>query len=378
MAHCASAMPTELRKASLQSRLSALIVTLLACQLWVTVGMGIALPEHDFLSFYTGATLAWRGQFYEIHDPAVQLGVAKEQVPELNELRPYIRTNLYAFLISPISLLPLDTAYLLWIGWHFLLLVVACIWAVRHFGWDALFFVCLNYPVGSGMLAAQDATWMLTVAIAGFTLAEKDRDFWSGAVLGLGLVKFHLWLFLLPAMLLCKRTRMALGYLSTAALMAAACLMLGGPPGITAHIRLLLSDDIRMLSPGKHTMLNVYAITSNFGLDSAWISVPLVLIVSWIAFLGVKNAPLWKWFAVASGGSLLVAPHVYPYDGTMFMLPLWLILYRSKLRVTRALAAVFSAPLVFWLFRVFSGCPADPCAVMQFLWDRYRPLRSLA
>ena len=31
-----------------------------------------------------------------------------------------------------------------------------------------------------------------------------------------------------------------------------------------------------------------------------------------------------------------------------------------------------------WLFRVFSGCPADPCAVMQFLWDRYRPLRSLA
>ena len=32
----------------------------------------------------------------------------------------------------------------------------------------------------------------------------------------------------------------------------------------------------------------------------------------------------------------------------------------------------------YWLFRVFSGCPADPCAVMQFLWDRYRPLRSLA
>ena len=35
-------------------------------------------------------------------------------------------------------------------------------------------------------------------------------------------------------------------------------------------------------------------------------------------------------------------------------------------------------PLVLRLFRVFSGCPADPCAVMQFLWDRYRPLRSLA
>ena len=34
--------------------------------------------------------------------------------------------------------------------------------------------------------------------------------------------------------------------------------------------------------------------------------------------------------------------------------------------------------LISGLFRVFSGCPAGPCAVMQFLWDRYRPLRSLA
>ncbi len=33
-------------------------------------------------------------------------------------------------------------------------------------------------------------------------------------------------------------------------------------------------------------------------------------------------------------------------------------------------------PLYFRLFRVFSGCPVDPCAIMQFLWDRYRPLRS--
>ena len=42
------------------------------------------------------------------------------------------------------------------------------------------------------------------------------------------------------------------------------------------------------------------------------------------------------------------------------------------------LAYAGPAAIDYWLFRVFSGCPADPCAVMQFLWDRYRPLRSLA
>ena len=41
-----------------------------------------------------------------------------------------------------------------------------------------------------------------------------------------------------------------------------------------------------------------------------------------------------------------------------------------------ALLATPSFAVEYWLFRVFSGCPVDPCAIMQFLWDRYRPLRS--
>ena len=45
---------------------------------------------------------------------------------------------------------------------------------------------------------------------------------------------------------------------------------------------------------------------------------------------------------------------------------------------TFSYAAALEHPFIKRLFRVFSGCPADPCAVMQFLWDRYRPLRSLA
>ena len=309
--------------------------------------MGI---EDDFLSFYVGATLAWQNRFHEIHDPGVQLEAATEQIPRLKEFRPFIRTSLSAFLVSPISLLPLKFAYRVWMGWHFMLLVLSCIWAVRRFGWDALFFVCLNYSAGSGIVNGQDSTWMLIIAIAGFTLAEKGRDFWSGSVLGLGLVKFHLGLLFLPAMLLCRRSKMALGYLATAFLIAAGCLVLGGPAGIAAYIRLLLRDDIRMLSPGRQTMLNVHAITSNVGLDSPWISVLLALIISGVVFLGLRNAPLWKWFTIASGGSLLVAPHVYPYDGTMFILPLWLILSQSKLRVTRPLAAVFSSPLPFFAF----------------------------
>ena len=91
--------------------------------------------------------------------------------------------------------------------------------------------------------------------------------------------------------------------------------------------------------------LNGLAMVSKAPLSSS-----MVLLISGIVFRGLRNAPLWKWFAIASGGSLLVAPHVYPYDGTLFVLPLWLILFHSKLRVARPLAAVFSTPLPFFTF----------------------------
>ena len=50
-------------------------------------------------------------------------------------------------------------------------------------------------------------------------------------------------------------------------------------------------------------MMNVPAIQSNFDLGSPWISVPVILIMCCIVFVGLRNAPLWKWFTVASGYS---------------------------------------------------------------------------
>ena len=356
--------PKESKNALKGSGLPAVIVTLLACALWVSVGSTLAAPSDDFLSFYTGATLAWQGRFDEIHDPALQLELEKKQFPDLALFRPYIRTSWTAFWLSPMSLLPVDSAFRAWIGWHILLLVLSCIWAVWRFGWDALFFVCLNYPVGSGIIHGQDATGMLILAVAGYALAEKGRDFWAGSVLGLGLVKFHLWTVFLPAMLLHRRSKMALGYLATAVFMATTCLVLGGPAGIVAYVRLLLRDDIKMLSPGPHTMMNVQAIQSNFDLGSPWISVPVMLIMCCIVFVGLRNAPLWKWFTVASGGSLVLAPHIYSYDATLFVLPLWLIFFHARRPVTRMLAALFSTPLPY--FASVGGMPwtAVPACIL--------------
>ena len=89
---------------------------------------------------------------------------------------------------------------------------------------------------------------------------------------------------------------------ATAVVIGATCLALGGHAGIVAYLRLLLGNQVQA-PPGPHTMMNVPAIQSNFDLGSPWISVPVILIMCCIVFVGLRNAPLWKWFTVASGYS---------------------------------------------------------------------------
>ena len=42
---------------------------------------------------------------------------------------------------------------------------------------------------------------MLAIAIGAYALEERGRSFWSGVILGLGLIKFHLFV-LVPVVML--------------------------------------------------------------------------------------------------------------------------------------------------------------------------------
>ena len=48
--------------------------------------------------------------------------------------------------------------------------------------------------------------------------------------------------------------------------------------------------------------------------------IALVCIACW-------RAPLWRWVAAASTGSLLVAPHIYGYDAGLLLASLWLAIF---------------------------------------------------
>ena len=324
--------------------------------------------QNDFLNIYTGSSLAREGRFAELHDQQVQLSREQELLPETSELIPFVRPALYAALLAPLSLIPYESALWCWLLLQFLLLVGCWLWAWRKFGSDALIFGALYYPTAHGISSGQDSSVMLVILIGAYALAERGRPFWSGAVLGLALQKFHL-LFLLPAAMLIRgQNRMLSGFGAAAIVEVLLCALLSGIQGLQLYVELLTAKDIKALSPLPALMINIYAIGENLTIGSPVLSGVLVVLTLGVTGIAVWKAPYWRSLAAAVAGSLLIAPHVFRYDASLLLLPLWLVMFVSKSSFSRfaALALVVPIPYFMAIFgKPFGAVP--PLAILVFL-----------
>ena len=321
----------------------------IVCLFWAVTGIGALQTayHHDFLNLYTGSSLAREGRFAELYDIDTQLSRERELLGEVSELVPFVRPHFYAFLLAPISLLPYDAAFWSWIVLQTLLLVGCWMWARKRFGPDALIFCCLYFPTVGGILVGQDCVFLTVIFIVASGFAEREKDFWSGAVLGLALFKFHLLLLLPIAMVLHRKWRMFGGFLASGAVAALLSPVLGGLAGVEQYIRLLQADELTELAPAPQNMINIYALGANFGLDHVALNAFLALVVVGLAAVAIWRAPLWRWPGAAIAGSILVAPHVYAYDAGILLLPLLLVEFRSPYNFSKFAVTTFLTPLPF-------------------------------
>lgn len=223
--------------------------------------------RHDFLNLYTGAKLALGGQFAQLHNPVVHFHMERQLVPDLPELVPYVRPAFYALLLSPLSLLSHRTAFWVWLLMQTTVAVGCTVWAVRRLSRDAALFASLYGPLALGIAHGQDAPFMLALVIAAFVLANRDTR-WAGAVLSLGLVKFHLFA-LWPLLLAVQRRWRMLGWFGLgASALGVLTLLISGKSGVRLYLELLLRSDIPRLTPSPEMNLNLTALLLNLGLDS--------------------------------------------------------------------------------------------------------------
>ena len=338
------------------------VVTL--CVFWVGLGslMVDNSREHDFVSFYVGSSLALEGRFAVLYHRDVQFGRQKEIAPTKDQLVPYVRPPFYLAVLAPLSLFSLHTSFWLWIVSHSLLMIACWLWASRRFGPDALIFGALYLPTALGIASGQDCVVMLAVGIGFYHLADQQKDFPAGAVLALGLLKFHLLLLLPLAMILNKRWRMLAGYAVTGGLLAVSSIALIGFGGVKQYVNLLQAKDLNALLPSPELMINLNGLMANLRVESAFVLALLVVLVIGVVIIGVRGAPLWRWLSIAVVSSLLITHHVYGYDAGIVLLPVWLAMFLSKSLVSRIAALLLAAPLVF-----FAGLAGTPWSILPSL-----------
>lgn len=338
--------------------------------LWVALGSKIVpgARQHDFLNLYTGASLALDGNFAHMHSPDVQLTRERKFVPKTDALVPFVRLPFYALILAPLALLPFGVAFWVWLGLQSAILIGCWIWAFRRWGPDALVFGALYLPTALGIAHGQDCVVMLVIVILTYSLADRQKDFASGAALGLGLIKFHLFLLWPVALLVQKRWRMLAGACAGVAAELLVSLLLAGPGGLVEYFQLLRKKDIEHLNPSPELGISVHALAINLSADNLIVRGLLVAGVVLLVAIACRRAPVWRWVAAASTGSLLVAPHVYGYDAGLLLASLWLAIFVSTDKWTRIAATLVTTPIPFLM--TLAGSPwaaASPLALLLFL-----------
>ena len=321
----------------------------------------------DFLCWYIGARLAWSGDFHRMYDPAVQWSMQQTVLPQEPILSIFPRPPFFAALVAPMSALPYQTAFVLWLSLQLILLAVCLFWAWRRFGEDALVWGALSGPAFFGIASGQDTSLMLVIALGGFVLAERGQDRLAGAVWALMLIKFNLVLVLPLALLATRRWRMLQGFSCVAAGLAAFSVAVLGPDGLRLYFQ-MLSSSAPKLNPTPTLMINLQSLAAHLGVNGPAFLAPATIFALAAGWIAIRQAPLWRWISAVLVVALLVAPHVYAYNGALLLLPTWLAIFLSPFRWTKVAAGVYTLPPLF-LLRLFGehGAIITPLCLLALL-----------
>jgi Glycosyltransferase family 87 len=329
---------------------TALLIAAALSVFWASLGGSILIHfyKYDFLCFYIGGTLARQGRFADLYRPAAQMEVQRQAAPDVGEARPFPRPPWFALALAPLTSLSLVHAYAVWIIALLITLLATWAWATARFGEAGLLLAVLFLPANLGLCFGQDSSAMLAVLCVSYVLLTREKNFASGLVLGLGLMKFHLLLMFPVWMILQKRWRMLAGFAATGTVFFAVSLALIGPSGMAAYADLLLHGKTELFGHSADSMANIYSVPANFGIQWKPLNAALAILVIGVAIYGIGRAPAWRAIAITATASLLISPHAFGYDATMLLLPVWLVIENATRKISRYAALILAAPVTFF------------------------------
>ncbi len=355
-------------------RVSACVLFLVLFQVaTLAVGTKYALAGlADFRAFYGAGTIVRNGQAAQLYDYELQHQVQNAVIGRRTAALPFVYPIYAALPFVPLSLLPYKAAFLALLLINAALLG-ASVWVMLPYleplrrVWPPLpwlLFACF-YPVGIAFLQGQVSVALLLIFCLCFVALDRGRMFLAGALLSLGLMKFHVVLPIMLLFALWRQWRFVGGFAAGAAGVGAVCLGLSGAAGVREYLRQMssaastgsvagLKDDSMQASsrmPDLHGLAIALAGQAHWGTVLALgLSLAVLGYVAWRA----ESFPR----AVIAG--LLASYHLHLHDLSLLLLPLGIILSEGSAAWLRdeppmnkvALGTAFfwmAAPVLAWM-----------------------------
>ncbi|HEY9786493.1 MAG TPA: glycosyltransferase family 87 protein [Candidatus Obscuribacterales bacterium] len=325
---------------------------------------GGKLSVMDFVTWYEAGMLARSPERTQIYEPDVQLRYLNELIaPERSEVPFFIAYPPYFFsLMAPLSLLPLRTAYILWIIAWPLVLMAALHFVLKKYAprLDAadraifLLAVLFSQPLIISLRLGQTSSWLVTCICLFFHGLASKKDRLAGAALALSSIKPQYLLFLgLPAIAQRRWRLLASAVVAEMVLLVVAGLNVGWHnlikyPSWLAYVE---------TSPVTHLSISPKSMVSLRGLlscllppEMTGIIMAALLIAQVIYLCRVWSAPRLKtdlrWpMALTLASATALSPHLHYHD--LLILSVAAALTIPSLSIFQA-ARLPAWPLRYW------------------------------
>ena len=306
--------------------------------------------DNDLTLVFIGARIGLEQGWSHIYSLPLQHELFVQLRPhgDFNDGERFVSPPPFAWLVVPLVPLGAAAATYVWLALSLAALVGA--WWLAAPGttrWMRLWLLgaLVWYPVLYGLSLAQPDLVIVFLAAAAWRLAEANRPYAAGAVLGLAVIKPQL-LLLLPVVLIASgRWKIVTAWAATAVILAAISLAMIGSAG--------WSDYRALLNEAQHVTNNRY-FTLAFLLGPGALSYAaqgvVVAAAAAVAYVH-RHASHARIFAIGMVATALGTTYWHLQDYTVLVLAAWLFWRESPppshrwLLLAVALAAEFAWPL---------------------------------
>ena len=272
----------------------------------------------DFLNYWSGAMLAWRGTAAEVYDWNAFHAFQESAVGGTLDFYHYSYPPVLLLLTAPLAALPYIPALIAWTvsGWY-------CFYRALRLampGGGALLFSIATPALFVNALGGQNGAWTAALFGGGLSLLNR-RPMIAGVLLGLLIYKPQIGV-LLPIALLAGRQWKAL---AAAAVTAVGLILISGLifgleiwADYFRNLTILREAILENGSGVWHRMVSVFVFARHLGADveTAYLvqGITALLTAAVVAYVWSRDIPAGIRNAILMLGTCLVTPYLQDYD----------------------------------------------------------------